>query len=240
MRRSILLGISLALVAALLGGCAMGRREPEAVTEIRLPEPSEEPENMILGEKLSAAPTEVTLYFASQDGTGFSAVSRMVTRDVGQSLPQAAVATLLDSGAERSILSMADTRMLACETACGTATVNLSIDARNVQNAQELLALQTSIGNTLLGIDGINGVNVLIGGLSEGHCQLPLGVQTEPVTSVAAAYAQLQAERDRLSQPEPAEPISRTPLPSPSPRRSPAGAAVWSGTGNCCLPLCPR
>ncbi len=212
MRRSILLGISLALVAALLGGCAMGRREPEAVTEIRLPEPSEEPENMILGEKLSAAPTEVTLYFASQDGTGFSAVSRMVTRDVGQSLPQAAVATLLDSGAERSILSMADTRMLACETACGTATVNLSIDARNVQNAQELLALQTSIGNTLLGIDGINGVNVLIGGLSEGYCQLPLGVQTEPVTSVAAAYAQLQAERDRLSQPEPAEPISRSAL----------------------------
>ncbi|MBQ3303411.1 MAG: GerMN domain-containing protein [Clostridia bacterium] len=212
MRRTILTGIVCALVAALLGGCALTNREPEAVTEMRLPEPTDEPENMILGEKLSAASTEVTLYFAAQDGTGFSAVTRMISRNAGESLPQAAVTTLLDSGAERNMLSMADTRLLACEYACGTATVNLSIDARNVQSPQELLALQTSIGNTLLGIDGVRGVNVLIGGLSEGHCQLPLGIQTEPVTSVAAAYAQLQAERDRLSQAELTEPIARSAL----------------------------
>ena len=215
MRRMLLMGLSFALVAAILGGCALTNRKQEAVTDIRLPEPTEEPENMILGEKLSAAPTEVTLYFATQDGTGFSAVSRMISRDVGQSLPQAVVATLLDSGAERSIPSMADTRMLGCEYACGTATINLSIDARNVQNPQELLALQTSVGNTLLGIHGISGVNVLIGNVSEGHCQLPLGVQTEPVTSVAAAYAQLQAERDRLFQAASsgqADPIARSAL----------------------------
>ena len=215
MRRMLLMGLSFALAAAMLGGCALTNRKQEAVTDIRLPEPTEEPENMILGEKLSAAPTEVTLYFATQDGTGFSAVSRMISRDVGQSLPQAVVATLLDSGAERSIPSMADTRMLGCEYACGTATINLSIDARNVQNPQELLALQTSVGNTLLGIHGISGVNVLIGNVSEGHCQLPLGVQTEPVTSVAAAYAQLQAERDRLFQAASsgqADPIARSAL----------------------------
>ena len=208
----LMTGVIYVLVAALLCGCALSNREPEAVTEIRLPEPTEEPENMILGERLSAAPTEVTLYFAAQDGTGFSAVTRMITRSVGQSLPHAAVTTLLDSGAERSLQSTADTRMLACETACGTATVNLSIDARNAQNSQELLALQASIGNTLLGIDGINGVNVLIGNVSESHCQLPLGAQTEPVTSVAAAYAQLQAERDRLSQDSRSDPIVRTAL----------------------------
>ena len=212
MRRTILTGIAFALVAALLGGCALTNREPEAVTEIRLPEPTDEPENMILGEKLSASPTEVTLYFAAQDGTGFSAVTRLISRNAGESLPQAAVTTLLDSGAERNMLSMADTRMLRCEYACGTVTVNLSIDARNVQSPRELLALQTSIGNTLLDIDGVSGVNVLIGDLSESHCQLPLGVQTEPVTSVAAAYAQLQAERDRLSQEEQAEPITRSAL----------------------------
>ena len=208
----LMTGVIYALAAALLCGCALSNREPEAVTEIRLPEPTEEPENMILGEKLSSTPAEVTLYFAAQDGTGYSAVTRMIARDVGQSLPQAAVETLLDSGAERSIQSMADTQMLACETTCGTATVNLSIDARNTQNPQELLALQTSIGNTLLGIDGINGVNVLIGNVSESHCQLPLGIQTEPVTSVAAAYAQLQAERDRLSQDSQSDPIVRAAL----------------------------
>lgn len=212
MRRTLLAGIAYVLVAALLGGCALTRREPEAVTEIRLPEPVEEPENMILGERLSAAPTEVTLYFAAQDGTGFSAVTRMISREAGQSLPEAAVITLLDSGAERNMLSMADTRLLGCEYACGTATVNLSIDARNVQSPQELLALQTSIGNTLLGLDGVSAVNVLIGSLSEGHCQLPLGAQSAPVTSVAAAYAQLQAERDRLSQAEPTDPVTRSAL----------------------------
>ena len=215
MYRHVRLCALLVLVAALLGGCVLAPRKSETVTEIRLPEPSEEPENMILGEKLSGAPREVTLYFAAQDGAGFSAVSRSISRDIGQSLPQAAVETLLDSGAERNIRSMADTRMLACEYACGTATVNLSIDARNVQTPQELLALQTSIGNTLLDIDGVNGVNVLIGNISESHCQLPLGVQTEPVTSVAAAYAQLQADRERstpANQGEPAEAIARTAL----------------------------
>lgn len=215
MYRHVRLSVMFVLVAALLSGCVLAPREPETVAEIRLPEPSEEPENMILGEKLSSAPREVTLYFAAQDGTGFSAVNRSIPRDAGHSLPEAAVETLLDSGAERNIRSMADTQMLACEYACGTVTVNLSIDARNVQSPQELLALQTSIGNTLLDIDGVNGVNVLVGNISESHCQMPLGVQTEPVTSVAAAYAQLQADRERMLQPdgaEQAEPVVRTAL----------------------------
>ena len=206
MYRTLRLAVLYLVVAALLGGCVLSPGEPQTLADIRLPEPSDEPENMILGEKLSDMPAEVTLYFATQDGTGFSAVTRDIPRDAGQSLPQAAVATLLDSGAERNIHAMADTRMLACEYACGTVTVNLSIDARNVQSPQELLGLQASIGNTLLGIDGVRGAQVLIGNVSEGHCQLPLGVQTEPVSSVAAAYAQLQAERERVSQTDPTEP----------------------------------
>ena len=76
---------------------------------------------------------------------------------------------------------------------------------------QELLALEASIGNTLLGIDGVRGVNVLIGDASESFWQLPLGVQTEPIASVTAAYAQLQAERDRVSQ-EDGAPLTRSAL----------------------------
>ena len=211
MRRRMLLGVIFALIPTLLCGC-LRAREPEAAAEVRLPEPAEEPENMILGETVSGTPTDVSLFFAAQDGTSFSSVTRSVTPTAGESLPQAAVAALLDFGAERSIRSLPDTRMLGCEYACGTVTVNLSIDARNVQSPQEQLALQASIGNTLLGIDGIRGVNVLIGSVSEACCQLPVGVQTEPIASVAASYAQLQAERERLSQAEAAEPITRTAL----------------------------
>ena len=212
MRRILTLLALLAAIALGLSGCMPGRREPEADNVISLPEPSDEPENMVLGETLSNSLSEVTLYFAALDGTSFTTVTRSLLTEAGQSLPEAAVATLLDSGSDRSIRFPGDTQVLACEYACGTATVNLSIDARNVQNPQELLALETSIGNTLLGIDGIDGVNVLIGGISEGFCMLPTGVQTEPVSSVTASYAQLQAERDRLTQQEDGDPLKRCAL----------------------------
>ena len=197
------------LVCALLGGCVPRARESVSVSEIRLPEPAEEGENMILGEAVASPPVDVTLVFAAQDGTSFASVTRSVPREAGQSLPQAALAALMSAGGERNLRAFGDTRVLACEYACQTATVNLSLDARNVQSPQELLALQASIGNTLLELEGVRAVNVLIGGLSEGYCQLPLGAQTEPLASVAAAYAQLQAERERLLQGEPSESVTR-------------------------------
>ena len=45
-------------------------------------------------------------------------------------------------------------RLLRTELACGLATVVLSIDARGAQGEQDLLALYTSISNTLLRIEG--------------------------------------------------------------------------------------
>lgn len=211
MRRLTMLLALLIAVALTLSGCVFGRQEPENVGEISLPEPTEEPENMILGETLSNSFNEVTLYYAAQDGTSFTGVTRSILREAGQSRPEAAMAALLDATGERGGRGIADTHMLSCEYACGTVTVNLSIDARNVQNPQELLAVETSISNTLLAINGVRGVNVLIGDMSESFCQLPLGVQTAQVTSVTAAYAQLQAEQDRLSLMD-AEPITRSAL----------------------------
>ncbi len=211
MSRIISLLALLAAVAIGLSGCVWGKQEPEAANELQLPEPSEEPENMILGETLSNSFNEIALYFASQDGTSFSTVNRSILTDAGQCLPEAAVKALLEYGAERGIRGIGDTQVLGCEYACGTATIILSIDARNVQTPMELLALETSIGNTLLDIDGVQAANVLIGNVSESFCLLPLGIQTEHVSSVTALYAQLQAERDRLSQMD-SEPIERQAL----------------------------
>lgn len=214
MRRNLLLLVFLALLAALaagLCGCALRGQEQDTPGEVALPEPTEEPVNMILGETLSNGFNNVTLSIAAQDGTGFSTVTRSIRTDADQSLPEAAIRALLESLEGASMRSIGDTRMLSFEYTCGTATVNLSIDARNVQSAQDLLALEASIGNTLLNIGGVRGVNVLIGDLSESFCQLPLGVQTEPVISVAAAYAQLQAERERQSELN-SEPLERSAL----------------------------
>lgn len=199
MRKHLRLLALLVSLSLILSGCGiLNGQESEAPETISLPEPSEEPINMIMGERMPAANREVTLYYAMADGTGFSAVTRNLYIESGESLVDVAVNAILQPlpTGERMYFSTGDTRLLSSEVACGIATVSLSIDARNVQNEQEMLALVTSIGNTLLEIEGISGVNVLIGDESEGFCRLPFGLQTKNVTSVTAAYAQLQAERD--------------------------------------------
>lgn len=208
MARTRMLLALLVAVAVALSGCMLRARETEAAQAIPLPEPTAEPENMILGETLSNSARDVTLYFPASDGTSFSTVRRGVRSETGQSLPEAALDALFEGSDGQARRFVGDARVLSCEYACGTATVNLSIDARNAQNPQELLALELSIGNTLLSIEGMRGVNLLIGQLSEGFWQLPLGVMTEPVSSATAEYAQLQAERERATQPE-GDPISR-------------------------------
>ena len=208
MRTTARLAALLVALCLVLSGCVLGEREPETVNEIRLPEAPQESENMILGEMLMNGLNEVTLYYPAPDGTSFSTVRRGVRSEAGQSLHEAALNALFDGSVGQSVRFPGDVKTLSCEYACGTATVNLSIDARNVQNPQELLALELAIGNTLLSIEGTRGVNVLIGQLSEGFWQLPLGVMTAPVASATADYAQIQAERERSTQPE-GDPIER-------------------------------
>ena len=199
MFKPLRLGALLTALALLLCGCITQQQSGDAPGDIAMPEPSPEPENMILGENLPSRLTNVSLFYPMSDGATFSQVSMDILADAGESLPEAAVNALLKpgDGQERSAFS-GETRLLSCEYACGIATVDLSIDARNAQSEQEELAMLTAIGNTLLGIDGVTGVNVLVGGQSESFAQLPMGVQTEVIPSVTAAYAQLSAERDHL------------------------------------------
>ena len=199
------------LTAALLLLCGCVPRQAGISPEdIALPEPSEEPANMFLGEKLPSVPVNVSLYYAMSDGASFSTVSLGLRPGPGETLIEAAVNALLNpSGSEAMYFSTGDTRLLSCEYACGIATVNLSLDAQNVQSEQELLSLVTAIGNTLLGIEGVRGVNVLIGNQSQSFGRLPSGIQTEIVPSVTAAYAQTQAERDHLLN-QGSMPVTRT------------------------------
>jgi len=187
-------------LAIVLSGCAFQINESESPESIAFPEPSQEPVNMLLGERTPGSSTELTFYYAMSDGTSFSEVTRTIETDSGESIISAAVNALLkpSPNGEKFYFSTGDTHLLSSEFACGIATVNLSIDARNVQSEQEMLALTVSIGNTLLGINGVKAVNVLVGNRAEGFCQLPFGLQTEIVSSIAAAYAQLQAEQDHF------------------------------------------
>ena len=191
--------ICLLLAASLLLGGCFSRQVNESAGEIAFPEPSDEPEAMLLGERLPSRQYNVSLHYAMSDGASFSRVTLGIRAGDRLSLLASAVDALINpSTGEQMYFSTGDTRLLGCEYACGIATVDLSIDARNVQSEQELLALVTAIGNTLIGIEGVKGVNVLIGGQSESFARLPLGVQTEVIPSVTASYAQLLAEHDHL------------------------------------------
>ena len=207
-KRMRLIALAAAL-ALLLGGC-VPRQNGESPDEIAMPEPSAEPQNMFLGERLPSRLTSVALYYAMSDGASFSTVSTGIRADAGETIIEAAVKALLNpSSGEEAGFSAGDAHLLSSEYGCGVATVNLSIDARNTQSEQELLALVTSIGNTLLGIEGVRGVNVLVGGQSESFGRLPMGVQTDVIPSVTASYAQLLAEHDHLLS-EGGMPVNRT------------------------------
>ena len=201
------------LIAAVffLSGCRLNRPETESAHEIAMPEPAPEPQNQFIGERTAAHTVSVVLYFPTSDVTGFTAMTRGLRIQDSDSLLEAAVNALLTSPAseESLYLSLADARLLRLEFANGIATVNLSIDALSVQSEQEVLALQQSIANTLLRLEGVRGVNVLVGGQGQYVCQLPMGVHTEPVSSVTASYAQLQAERDHFYS-DTSAPIRRT------------------------------
>ncbi len=201
MNRLLRLAALFVAVALCAGGCMLREQEPaDDAFVAALPQPSEEPQELFLGENTSARSSSVTLYYAAADGVNFSTVTRSLRVENGESLLDAAVDALLRPSSDRDAAYFAtrDTQLLSTEYACGTATVNLSIDALSAQSEQELLALVVSVGNTLLGIEGVEAVNVLVGGQCVRFSGLPFGAQAEPVGSIAAAYAQLQTEQEQL------------------------------------------
>ena len=170
-----------------------------ALAEAALPEPEVETPQMLLGEASAEYFYEATLYYAASDGVSLSQATRTLLVQSGEALIDVVLDALLDptAGVAQANVAPGDTRVISREVSGGLVTVDLSIDARNVQSEQELLRMYLAIAGTLLELEGIEGVNVLIGGREEGLLGLPCGVFTEVETDVTAVWAQMQAESDR-------------------------------------------
>ena len=170
-----------------------------ALAEAALPEPEAEAPQMLLGEASAEYFYEATLYYAASDGVSLSQATRTLLVQSGEALIDVVLDALLDptAGVAQANVAPGDTRVISREVSGGLVTVDLSIDARNVQSEQELLRMYLAIAGTLLELEGIEGVNVLIGGREEGLLGLPCGVFTEVETDVTAVWAQMQAESDR-------------------------------------------
>ena len=90
MRKALSFAALVTALCLLLSGCALRGPQTEAANEISLPQPQDEPENMILGESISGSLSEVALYHAASDFSSFSTVNQNLRAEVGQSLAEAA------------------------------------------------------------------------------------------------------------------------------------------------------
>lgn len=190
MRRMLTLLTALALLCA-----------PGALGEAALPEPEAVTGEMILGEAEAEYFYEATLYYVGTDGLSLSQATRTLLVRAGATLPETALEALFDSSGSlaQAAVAPADTRLVSCELSGGVATVDLSIEARNVQSEQELLLMYLAIAGTLTAIDGIDGVNVLINGRQESVLGVPCGILDSGREDVMAAWAQAQAEAERYA-----------------------------------------
>ena len=184
------------LLALLQFPAAQAEQNDSSALTVSLP-----PENeQILGDDSTAQTREVTLYYASENETELSSVTRRISVPVNGSLIECVLGELLGNNAVNRLRpAVAESALCSVEFGSGVATVDLSVETAANLSEAECFRLCVSIANTLLGLDEVEAVNILIGGQSYAVHALPLGTFTQQIPSVSAAYAQIQAEAERYS-----------------------------------------
>lgn len=187
-----------AICALALGGCARNERNAMDAPSVDLPEPSIGAPEQILGESGLNARREVTLHCATGGSLELTTVTRAIRSAPGEAMIWAILDELLSLSPAIGAPAIGQAQLLDVEWCAETVTLRLSLDAAANRSEQDYLLLCASIANTLLELDGVEAVNILSGERNSAVCDLPLGAFTEPVRGVTAAYAQLQAERERF------------------------------------------
>ena len=183
----------------MLTACSGSDGASQDGASVALPSPAPESERQILGETADGLDREVTLYRASDGSMELTTVTRTIPESADESFIERVLEELLGSLPGGALLvGGAQATLEGVEFGSGLATVRLSIDAGVNRSDQDYLLLCASIANTLLGIDGVEAVNVLAGERSNSICALPAGVFTTQLNNIPAAYAQIQSERERF------------------------------------------
>lgn len=184
-----------ALVCALiLSGCVpLSVDLQQSDQPVSLPLPEEKEIEPAVGDSQPAVSYYVPLYFVSEDRQLIS-FKRAITVEPGQSLAEQALLALLkaDNTAGAASPFPEGTKLLNIERSGGAAVVDLSIEARDVENDRQLMQLREVVAATLIGLDGVDCVNVLIAGREEGLLSLPAG-------AISAVHDDLSAEWTRFS-----------------------------------------
>lgn len=190
-----------ALLTACILLCACGSDvQPTAdAALLQLPEPEAQQSQNFLGETKQSASQEVTLYYASDNRYALTGVNTSITASDDEERIEAVLTELFSASSESLPHTTASSAtLLDFEYSCSTVSVNLSLDSLLYQNEIETQLFIASIVNTLMELEGVDAVNILVGGRGVHLSGLPVGVYTAPIENVTAVYAQLETESERF------------------------------------------
>lgn len=195
LRRAMALILTTACLTAGVSASAQQTSEEDMIV---LPEPAAEEENMLLGDGSTAESQDVTLYFAAEGSTTLSSVTRSVRVEKGKTLIESILEQLFDqrTAPVSAAAGAGEAQLADCEQGRGIVTVNLSLGSNAQLSEQARLLRCIAIANTLLGVDGVEAVNVLAGDRSDSVAALPTGTFTRQYEGSTALYAQFQSEQE--------------------------------------------
>ncbi len=200
MRKSILrLAVLLLLCIFALSACGNNTQVSSDDAVIVFPEPESMEEQSFFGETDKSEPREFTLHYVSDDRYALTSVTSAISIARDENLIGSVLEELFSASTEAPPhTAVSGAKLIDYEHSGSTVTVNLTADSLLYQNEIETQLFLASISNTLLGLDGIDAVNILAGGRSMNLSRLPLGVQTSINENIPASYAQLESESDRF------------------------------------------
>ncbi len=196
--------LAVILLSALLTGCASLSFVPERANENRtFPPAADDGLTAPVGDSAAEYTGRFTLNYIGSDQQALVAVSRTMRLTGEDLLAEKVMERLLDPpDTLPGVLAIAPTgtKLIWVEQSEGVATVNLSEDVLSLTE-QELTWMRAAIAGTLVGTDGVQYVNVLIGGKEESALSLPSGTLTRTDGNLTALWAQQEADQERFTQP---------------------------------------
>lgn len=212
MKRILILILALICAGTLTGCVPLSVNLQRADQPVALPLPDEAPSAPAVGDSVPAFSQYVDLYLLSPDRQQLVPVSRAVTVGAGQSLVTEAMLALLRAGstADASSPFPEGTRLLGVERNGSVAVVDLSIEARSVESGQQLFWMRQSAAETLIGLDGVEYVNLLIAGRSESPFDVPTGAAGGMKENLSGAWAHLSADQELFDRADAASSVERT------------------------------
>ncbi len=200
MKKMALLGTLLAAALALSGCVSVPLTQVQTAGQVTLPEPSVTPPPAPTGDSWATRTAQVDLYYIDADQQQLSPLSRSIRLEGDASVAAAALEQLLEGTDVAGLMPIAveGVALAGLEVSQGIALVDLSVDALEL-DGQGLCWMKAAIANTLVGLEGIEYVQVLVDGKEESAMNLPTGALTATNATLTALWAQQVADEERFA-----------------------------------------